>query len=52
MRDLGMNGVRRGKQLRTTIPARDGQRARDLLDRDFTAPAPSAIGRVLCFQDR
>lgn len=40
MRDLGMNGVRRGKRLRTTIPARDGHRAGDLLDRDFTAPAP------------
>ena len=41
MRDLGMNGVRRGKRLRTTIPARDGRRAGDLLDRDFTAPAPN-----------
>jgi putative transposase len=41
MRDLGMNGVRRGKQLRTTIPSRDGHRAGDLLDRDFTAPAPN-----------
>lgn len=40
MRDLGMNGVRRGKQLRTTIPAKDGNRAGDLLNRDFTAPAP------------
>jgi len=42
MRDLGMNGVRRGKALRTTIPAKDGHRAGDLLDRDFTAPAPNA----------
>jgi putative transposase len=41
MRDLGMNGVRRGKKLRTTIPGRDGRRAGDLLDRDFTAPAPN-----------
>jgi transposase InsO family protein len=41
MRDLGMNGVRRGRQLRTTIPAKDGKRAGDLLDRDFTAPAPN-----------
>lgn len=41
MRDLGMNGVRRGRQLRTTIPAKDGHRAGDLLDRDFTAPAPN-----------
>ena len=41
MRDLGMNGVRRGKKLRTTIPARDGHRAGDLLDHDFTASAPN-----------
>lgn len=41
MRDLGMNGVRRGKKLRTTIPGRDGHRAGDLLDRDFTADAPN-----------
>ena len=40
MRDLGMNGVRRGRGVRTTIPAKDGQRAGDLLNRDFTAPAP------------
>lgn len=40
MGELGMNGVRRGKGIRTTIPARDGHRAGDLLDRDFTAPAP------------
>jgi transposase InsO family protein len=41
MRDLGMNGVRRGKKLRTTIPSTDGNRASDLLDRDFTATAPN-----------
>jgi putative transposase len=41
MRDLGMNGVRRGRGHRTTIPAKDGHRAGDLLDRDFTAPAPN-----------
>jgi transposase InsO family protein len=35
---LGVEGVRRGKKVRTTIPARDGRRAADLLDRDFTAP--------------
>ena len=40
MRDLGMNGVRRGKGVRTTVPAKDGHRAGDLLNRDFTAPAP------------
>jgi putative transposase len=41
MRDLDMNGVRRGKGVRTTIATRDGQRAGDLLNRDFTAPAPN-----------
>jgi len=41
MHDLGMNGVRRGKPVRTTIPAKDGKRAGDLLDRDFTAAAPN-----------
>jgi putative transposase len=41
MRDLGLQGVRRGRKVRTTIPGRDGQRAGDLLNRDFTAPAPN-----------
>ena len=41
MRELGMQGVRRGKTPRTTIPGKDGTRAGDLLDRDFTAPAPN-----------
>ena len=41
MRDLGMNGVRRGKGVRTTVPAKDGDRAGDLVNRDFTAPAPN-----------
>jgi transposase InsO family protein len=27
----------------TTVPAKDDRRARDLLDRDFTAPAPNRI---------
>ena len=40
MRDLGMNGISRGKGVRTTIPAKDANRAGDLLNRDFTAPAP------------
>jgi putative transposase len=43
MRDLGMSGVRRGKRPRTTIPATDGMRAGDLLDRNFTAPAPNRV---------
>jgi len=33
--------VRRGKKIRATTAGRDGQRAGDLLRRDFTAPAPN-----------
>lgn len=40
MTSLGLSGVRRGKGIRTTIPGKDGHRAGDLLDRDFTAPWP------------
>src|SRR5829696_1905487 len=39
----GVQGVRRGKKVRTTLPAKDGRRAGDLLDRDFTAPAPNRV---------
>ena len=41
MRTLGLQGVRRSKGVRTTIPSKDGNRAGDLLDRDFTAVAPN-----------
>lgn len=41
MKALGLNGIRRAKGIRTTIPAKDGTRAGDLLDRDFTACAPN-----------
>ena len=41
MRDEGMAGVIRGRKTRTTIPAKDGKRAGDLLNRDFTAPFPN-----------
>ena len=40
MRALGLSGIRRDKSVRTTIPAKDGVRAGDLLNRDFTAPCP------------
>lgn len=43
MRSLGLSGVRRDKGIRTTIPAKDGRRAGDLLDRDFTASAPNRV---------
>nr|WP_157541125.1 IS3 family transposase [Microbacterium sp. XT11] len=41
MRHLGINGLVRGKGVRTTVPDRNAARAPDLLDRDFTAPAPN-----------
>lgn len=40
MRLLGLEGARRSKGIRTTIPGKDGIRAADLLNRDFTAPRP------------
>jgi putative transposase len=43
MREDGMNGLIRGSKTRTTIPGKDGRRAGDLLNRDFTAPAPNQI---------
>jgi transposase InsO family protein len=43
MRTLGLVGVRRDKGTRTTIPAKDGIRAGDLLNRDFTATAPNQV---------
>ena len=41
MRSLSLQGIRRSKGIRTTIPGKDGNRAGDLLDRDFTAVAPN-----------
>lgn len=40
MRTLGLSGNTRAKGIRTTIPGKDGHRAGDLLNRDFTAPSP------------
>lgn len=40
MRALGLSGITRAKAPRTTIPAKGGIRAGDLLNRDFTAPRP------------
>lgn len=40
MRSLGLQGVVRAKGVRTTIPGKDGKRAGDLLNRNFTADAP------------
>jgi transposase InsO family protein len=42
MRQEGLEGVRRGKKRRTTIPDEAAlERARDLLQRDFTATGPN-----------
>lgn len=43
MRELGMNGVARGRKQRTTTPAIDGIRAGDKLNRDFTAQEPNRV---------
>jgi putative transposase len=43
MRDLGRNGARRGKGVRTTVPTKADARAADLLHRQFRAPAPNRI---------
>lgn len=42
-RTLGLEGIRRAKKIRTTIPGPDGKRTGDLLNRDFTAPAPNLV---------
>ena len=41
MKSLGLRGITRAKGVRTTIPSKDGKRAGDLLDRDFTADTPN-----------
>lgn len=41
MRSLGLEGARRGKSKKTTIPDLAASRPPDLLDRDFTASRPN-----------
>ena len=41
MRDLGIQGARRGKEIRTTVRDEGHERASDLLKRDFTAARPN-----------
>jgi len=44
MRQLGIQGARRGRKVFTTIPAGDGaERPADLVQRDFSAPAPNRL---------
>ena len=41
MREHGIVGYRRRRRVRTTIPEPSDQKVPDLLERDFTAPAPN-----------
>ena len=43
MGELGICGVVRGKPRRTTIPAETADRPADLVERNFTAPAPNCL---------
>ncbi len=43
MRQLSLRGAVRGRTRRTTIPAEPAARPRDLVDRDFTVPAPNRL---------
>ena len=43
MRQLGLAGAVRGRVKRTTVPADVAARPGDLVDRDFTAPAPNRL---------
>ena len=43
MGELGIAGVVRGKPRPTTTPAPTADRPADLVERDFTAPAPNRL---------
>jgi putative transposase len=43
MRDMGLQGRRRGRKRRTTIPADVGLRPADLVDRQFSAQRPNQL---------
>jgi putative transposase len=43
MGELGICGVVRGKTKPTTTPAEPAERPADLLERNFTAPAPNRL---------
>ena len=44
MRQLGLQGVRRGKPRRTTTPDPSASRPADLVERDFSASGPTSSG--------
>jgi putative transposase len=43
MRELGLQGVVRGKPKRTTVPDPQAERPADLVCRDFTAQRPNQL---------
>ena len=43
MRELGLAGARRGKRVRTTVPAGDAARPADLVRRQFSPAAPDRL---------
>ena len=43
MRELGLQGTRRGSTVRTTTPGADAERPADLVKRDFAVPAPDRL---------
>ena len=43
MRQMGLEGVRRGKKFKTTVPDESAQRPADLVKREFVATRPNAL---------
>ena len=43
MKDIGIQGVRRGKKMRTTVPDKSVPCPRDKVNRNFHAPAPNRL---------
>jgi len=43
MRELGLQGIRRGKKVRTTVPDEAAARPADLVQRQFVATRPNAL---------
>ena len=43
MREMGLEGVVRGRRVRTTVPGDAAARPMDLVDRDFTADRPNRL---------
>ena len=43
MRELGLQGVIRGRKCKTTVPNETAVRPLDLVDRNFTAPRPNQL---------